>query len=1104
MKKLLYIFAAMAALSTVSCVKENFNEGQEGTTTFYGKAVDVKTQVVDGHTVWSANDNIKVFYNNTNVVAELKTGENTSSATFEAAVGTATDYYAVYPASETASMTDGTMTVTIPATQNGLFGAGHVAVAKAADKTFTFTNVNAFLKMTLTSAQYTRIVVESVAGGALAGDLSITFAGGVPAVAATYANTSSSVEVTSETPFAAGDLYISVLPGVTHTKGLLVTCYNGEQLKGTYYVDKSVATEASVTLTFDVFEPNGNYYVTAEGSGNQNGLSLTNAMSVAKAVELIRKSATDQAALKAIDGAVFNFAAGEYVLADEALALSYAAAEPVKLTFKGEEGTIFSGNETHSIMTISGADVTFEGITVTKSVATETLTGAIKCSGANTSLTMNDCIVSNNTVEEGEEIFCSCFMLTDGASLAARNCVFTENSAHTAPVICSDGAKINMTKCRFEGNWSAGKVGVMLLKGQQESDFIECDFIKNHAWDCGQIQHVNGNTDFVNCNFIENETSLEKFGGVFQLSSDGSGKLTISGGEISSNKSGCGGAVNQESNSAQLEMSGVTIKGNFAELSSGAIRIAGKATINSSILSKNTSSSTDKTRGQCITIVEGGELMLYGCVIEGHSTTTSSSGVAVNAGAKLIMGADSQSNRCLVRNNTAGWGGAIRIQGNAEISDSDFCENYAKGGGAILGSDNATVTLDNCLFEGNYVTSNFGGAVRFESRNELTVKNTIFEGNKNNYKDNSCKGGAISVDNGTLIVDQCRFEGNTCPNSSGAAIATNEGAAGIKVTNTDFVENIVSTNSGAVWLENHSGCEFVNCKFVGNQAGNNGGAAIRLDSAEGTFTFDRCHFEDNVAKRGAAIYVYSWLSSVYLNSCTFTGNSITGEYGTTIWLCECGEFGMNNCTIADDTYTTGGTGAAACWIDVNFCTNNTGGICLTNNTLIGSPRTKDGITTGGGLVRLDVVDAGSDLSESDDYHFINNIIVTEDPSSNKSFIDFGNSYSREGRLYYTKHSGYSGIRGTFTSEESPASDGFSMASFDDLKWNENGCYWSWNGTMSSGNNTAKITKDRFVADLTDAMPGFKTWLDMVNALDKDQLGNSRGNGEWWPGSYQKN
>ena len=111
--------------------------------------------------------------------------------------------------------------------------------------------------------KYKRVLLK-LSGEALAGDLSITFAGGTPAVAATYANTSSSVEVTSETPFAAGDLYISVLPGVTHTKGLLVTCYNGEQLKGPYYVDKSVATEASVTLTFDAkfFTINNNFYFT--------------------------------------------------------------------------------------------------------------------------------------------------------------------------------------------------------------------------------------------------------------------------------------------------------------------------------------------------------------------------------------------------------------------------------------------------------------------------------------------------------------------------------------------------------------------------------------------------------------------------------------------------------------------------------------------------------------------------------------------------------------------------------------------------------------------------------------------------------------------------
>ena len=58
--------------------------------------------------------------------------------------------------------------------------------------------------------------------------------------------------------------------------------------------------------------------------------------------------------------------------------------------------------------------------------------------------------------------------------------------------------------------------------------------------------------------------------------------------------------------------------------------------------------------------------------------------------------------------------------------------------------------------------------------------------------------------------------------------------------------------------------------------------------------------------------------------------------------------------------------------------------------------------------------------------------------------------------------------------------------------------------MTGGANTDKITKDQFVSTLNDALPEFKTWLEGINALDKDQLGNSRGNGEWWPGSYQKN
>ena len=987
MKKLLYMFAAVAALSTVSCVKENFNEPEGGaTTTFYGKAVDVKTAVVDGHTVWTATDNIKVFYDNTNVVAELKTGENTSSATFEAAVGTASDYYAVYPASETAAMADGVMTVTLPATQNGLFGAGHVAVAKAEDKTFTFTNVNAFLKMTFASAKYTRIVVESVGGQALAGDLTVTFADGAAVIGSTYANTSSTVEVTSETAFPAGDLYISVLPGITHANGILVSCYNGAEKVGAYLVDKPVITEPSVTLTFDVFEPNGNYYVTAEGAGNNNGLSLANAMPVAKMVALIQKSANDAAAKAAVNGAVFHFAAGEYELAEQALNLSYTG-EPVKLTFKAEGEVAFSGNDAHTIMVINGADVTLEGIKVVKSVAKETLTGAFKVSGANSKLTLKGCSVIENYVE-GDKITCSCFALSEGASLTATDCSFIDNTAYSAPVLYVDGANVNMTGCRFEGNYSAAEVGVMLLKGDQESNFTNCEVIDNHAWTYGMIQHVAGNTTFTNCDFKENavNTGSGKYPGVLQLDSNGSGKVTIIGGECSGNEAGSCGVVNQEATGAELVMTDVVIKDNYGTVGDGAIWSAGKCTLTRCTLSNNTSGATDKTIGQSLTI-SGQEFAMYGCVIENTTGKKSSNAVAITGDARVTIGSDSEGNRSVIRNNSADWGGAVTLSGTSEavIYDTDIIGNHAKGAGAFRVVDNTSLTLTDCVLKNNYTTGGNGGALAFES-----------------------------------------------------------------------TEN----------------CYCNRCHFEGNGAQNDGGA-IKVDRSG---------------------------SIVFLNACTFKGNYNQAKpAGTTIQINNNGYFAMNNCTIADDTYSETGNAdmPVVSWLSFDQPDK----MWFSNNTFIGVPRL-NGELTNGGLVRIwfDV---------ETEAHFVNNIVVTDEQENVWSFCQLdktiGKDYTPSVCLYHTKYSEFENVsacESMITFMENPTSSGFSKNSFGDLAWNADKCYWSWNGTMTSGANKNMITASQFIATLDNVMPEFKTWLMSVDGLYKDQLGNSRGNGAWWPGSYQ--
>ena len=988
MKKLLYIFAAAAALSAVSCVKEAFNEGSmDGMTTFYGKAVDVKTAVIDGHTVWTATDNIKVFYNGTSVEAELKTGENTSSATFEAAVGTATDYYAVYPASETATMTDDVMTVTFPATQDGSFGAGHVAVAKAADKTFTFVNVNAFLKMTFASAKYTRIVVESVGGQALAGDLSISFADGTPVVAETFQNAASSVEVTSAAAFAAGDLYISVLPGVTHTQGILVTCYNGADKVGAYLVDKPVITEPSVTLTFDVFEPNGNYYVTAEGAGNNNGLSMANAMSVSQMVALLQKSTTDEAACVAVDGAVFNIAAGEYVLAEEALALTYDAAVPVKLTFKAAGEVAFSGNEVHSIMAINGADVTIEGITIKNSVATEQYTGAIKVSGENSKLTLSKCTLIDNTVS-GTKIVGGGVAVTDGAELVVTECQAINNDAYSAAVFYINGADVTITETLFEGNWTSDDAGVMLLEGDQKSSFTNCDFTSNAAYKHGMIKHTSGKTTFANCTFTKNKVYKECDGGVFTLLADAEGELIVNGGEISGNYAGWGSGVYQETGNSVLTISDVVFKNNECA-GSGVIWSGGKSTITKCTFDANVGSGSAKTDGQSLTVATGADMQLFGCTLMNHKTSSSSTAAVVRDGAVLRISKAADGTRSVIKNNEAAWGGAVALSGAAQaiFSDTDILDNHAKGAGAFRIVEKASVSLTDCTLKGNYTTGGNGGAIALES-------------------------------SGTLECNGCHFEGN---------FAQNEG--------------------GAIKVDNGS-------------------------------------------------------SKAYLNACTFKGNyNQKQSSGTTIQVHCNNTFAMNNCTIADDTYsqTNHASEPRISWMSFNEPEK----IWLSNNTLIGVPR-ENGTPTHGGLLRI-WFDVDTDA------YFVNNIVVNETQENAWAFCQFDQTFTQSNvphvTLYHTKYSVFENVsacESRITFMENPTSSGFTTDSFAGLTWNASQCYWSWNGTMTSGANTDKITKDHFVSTLNDALPEFKTWLEGIDALDKDQLGNSRGSGEWWPGSYQKN
>ena len=1137
------LLCAVSATMLFSCVKENFEDPQEkpipdgyemqeftATTVESNQPLNRTTVEVNddgshGATLWAKGDQLSILWDGDKGTADLEGegGEKTGKFKGVLPQGMRASH-AVYPSSVTASVDGNTVKVAIPAEQNGTFSAGNIAVAEVAeDNSLAFNNVNAFLCVQLVSDDITKITIESVGGKALVGTIPVTFTDGKAECDAVENGT----EKVTMTAGAAGRYYVSIVPGETHSEGLLMTYYKGEEVSGTYQLNKQLTPVANKIYNFGEFEPDYNYYVTKDGAGKKTGTTWRDAISIAQMVEMVFED-PNNTVTKVLDdklnGATFHIEEGEYELDTRDRTLRFVNDDLVKLTFIGsydsethkrdlENGrTSFTGNNSHCIVNVNcnkdeccDMDITFDGIGFINGTLGGGEDGALYCNGSKATLTLNikNCEFKGNKNSDGTG---SAICLHEVDHITIDNTLFEDNSAKVAGAMLNTATDGTFNNCIFKGNWTGDKAGVAYFNYGGDNTFNNCEFIDNAAFRYGMILHDGGTTTFNNCKFISNEVSGSKDGGAFTVLGGSSGTLKINGGEISGNYAGWGAALyvekSTQSKIANIVVNDVVIKDNETN-GSGTVWIDSKATFTRCTFENNKANSSDYDSGHSLTVATGADLQLYGCTIKNHSSANRISSVLVRTGAKLTMGEDANGTRSVVQNNTTNYGGAIRVKGEAEISGTDFIENYANGGGAIIVTDEGELTVDDCLFEDNYAKNNFGGAIRFESTGDFTVLNSTFRGNHNNSGSNGTRGGAISTAKCDVVIDNCLFENNYCEVTSGAAFAAEEETTGIKITNTTFVGNTSGQNSGAVWLCNHCDTEFENCTFIENSATNNGGGAVRMDSAEGTFTFNRCHFEDNSAKQGAAFYVYSWLSRVYMNACTFTGNHITGDAaGTTIWLYEYGNFNMNNCTIADDTYTSGGTGSAASWIEAHYCTAERG-MCFSNNTFIGSPRTGSGATTGGGLIRMNIVDyASDDQSEVDNYHFINNIIVTENPASNKAIVDFGNEYTRSGVMCYTKHSGYSGTKGTFSSVESPASDGFSKADFGGLKWNENGCYWSWNGTMTGGNNKSMITKDQFVSALNNADPQFKAWLEGKGELNVDQLGHDRGTGDWWPGSYQ--
>lgn len=1169
------LLCAVGATMLFSCVKENFEpqenpvpdgyEMQEFTATSYSDDLQsstskpsnaqTKTTVVinddgtHGDTHWAKGDQLSIFWDGGKGTADLEGEGGSSIGKFKGAVESGKlATHAVYPSSVEASVDGNTVKVAIPAQQNGTFSAGNISVAEVAeDNKLSFNNINAFLCVQLVSGDITKITIESVGGQPIVGTIPVTFTDG-NAECGEVENGASKVTMTKAVG-ETGRYYVSIVPGVTHTEGLLMTYYKGDEETGSYQLNKQLAPVANKIYNFGEFEPDYNYYVTKDGAGKKTGVTWRDAMSIAQMVEMafedpakpLEKVLDDK-----LNGATFHIEEGVYELDKEWRNLRFVNEGLVKLTFMGSydkethkrdlenSKTAFTGNNKHAILDVdcdddkcSDLDITFDGIGFVDCELPGKYNAALfsYCGKGEAYLTIKNCyFTGHSNIVDGADA--AALSLTSLTQVTIENTLFADNIAVSAPAMSINNTTATITNCRFENNEATENAGAVYVTSYAKPTFDNCVFTDNKALKWGTVQHDGGTTTFNNCTFTNNAVNDGWDGGAIAVCKNSTGSVKIKGGEISGNHAGWGAAIYQDilrgDEVASIYASDVVIKNN-SNAGSGTIFANGFTELTRCIFDGNTAAAENSDEAIAIVVAKGGQMQMYGCTVQNHSSSGDIPPVLVRGGSSLYVGDDTKGNRSLFKNNVGNYSGAIRVSEDnskvkaiLDIESTTFEENNGKEAGAIYAGLISDLTLSDVVFEKNYVTVGSGGAVRFNSTGELICQNTSFIGNHLDAAVAQNRGGALSVDhvNGCegITIDNCIFKDNYTNRSGGAAIHLSTFAEGkvANITNTVFENNYNQckrvtggendSQSGAVLLDCHGIINFEDCVFTGNHtdAGSSAGQYTNGGAVEmywdGLYAFNHCRFEGNYAARGGALYSHNSDARIYLNACAFTGNWIGAHYGTTIFIEKAKEFAMNNCSFADDTYSTysGSTGTKLAWLDLYAVSN----LCISNSSILGHTYNSQGQKANGSLLSLD-------LAADTKANLINNVIVNFGTDNNYAFGDLsGSKFNYTFKLNHTKYSSFDKDDSRISFVENPKSNGFSEDSFGDLEWKADDGYWYWNGTMTDGGNTSMITRDQFVSALNEANPDFKAWLESKGELERDQLGGIRGNGDWWPGAYQ--
>ena len=363
MRKNLYFLMAVAAMASVSCLKEDFNAEQQpqipaDAVTITAVAENdpaLKTSLSAGKVLWHNNDAVSVW--NGSAAGEFVTADpdGSESVMFVASsleYQQADSYLALYPHSSEAVFADGKVSATVPATQEayaGGFAKGvNVAVASGSGESLLFRNVCGYVKFTVPAGMTDLTKVEFAANDpqeSLAGNVNVTIADEPSAEVTSEGSASVSLEGTFE---AGASYYIAVLPQ-TLSKGFTITMTRGQKTS-------TMTTDKPFTISRSKAKPVGELYdgvwqVRLEGSAVPEGqtLKLTQTLENANLFACLETLKTGKLNLKVLyenvyiateGGAYTDGGETAYTTADEACDFDIAADGLYRIVLNKQTGKL--------------------------------------------------------------------------------------------------------------------------------------------------------------------------------------------------------------------------------------------------------------------------------------------------------------------------------------------------------------------------------------------------------------------------------------------------------------------------------------------------------------------------------------------------------------------------------------------------------------------------------------------------------------------------------------------------------------------------------------------------------------------------------------------